>query len=73
MNSSRAAVTWGMSNASSVNPVNAPSARARILTGMLMLMTPIAAWIASSIVWRLRSMCLRSPTPYTTVEIPTAR
>ena len=63
MNSSRAAVTCGMSKASSVKPVSAPSASAMILIGMLMLMTPIAAWMASSMVARLRRMCLRSATP----------
>src|SRR5207244_11380574 len=42
-------------------------------TGMLMLRTPMAAWIASSTVCRFRSMCLRSATPYTTVDRPTAR
>ena len=73
MNSSRAAVTCGTSNASSVKPVSAPSANATIFTGMLMLITDIAAWMPSSIVCRLRRMCLRSPIPYTTVDRPTAR
>src|ERR1700724_115658 len=73
MNRSRAAVTWGTSNASSVKPVRAPSARAISFTGMLMLMTPMAAWMASSMMSRFCWICLRSPTPYTTVESPTAR
>jgi hypothetical protein len=63
MNSSRAAVTCGTSKISSVNPVSAPSASAISLIGMLMLMTPIAAWMASSIVARFRRMCFRSATP----------
>ena len=73
MNSSRAALTCGTSKASSVNPVSAPSASAMSLTGMLIEMIPIAAWTASSMVSRFWAMCLRSPTPCTTVEIPTAR
>ena len=63
MNSSRAAVTCGTSKISSVKPVSAPSARATSLMGMLMLMTPKAAWMASSIVAMLRRMCFRSATP----------
>jgi len=56
MKRSRAAVTWGMSKISSVNPVRAPSARAISLTGMLMPMIETAAWIASSMIRRFRSM-----------------
>src|SRR5947207_2718950 len=73
MNSSLDAVTCGTSNTSSVKPVSAPSASATSLIGMLMLMTPKAAWMASSTVARFRRMCFRSPTPYTTVDSPTAR
>ena len=35
-------------------------------------MIETAAWIASSTIARLRSMCLRSPMPCTTVDRPTA-
>ena len=56
MNSSRAAVTCGMSKISSVNPVKAPSASAISRTGMLMPMIDTAAWIPSSTICRLRSM-----------------
>ena len=73
MNSSRAAVTCGTSKASSVKPVSAPSANAINFTGMLMEMIPIAAWIASSRVSRFPSMSFRLPTPWTTVDRPTAR
>jgi hypothetical protein len=55
-----------------VKPVRAPSASAITRTGMLIPITDIAAWIPSSITARLRLMCLRSPTPWTTVESPTA-
>src|SRR5947209_16035793 len=72
MNRSRAAIRWGRSNASSVKPVSAPSASATILTGRLMLTTDIAAWMASSIVSRLRWMSFRLPMPYTTVDSPIA-
>ena len=57
MNRSRAATTCGMSKISSVKPVSAPSASAIIRTGMLMPMIETAAWIASSMMVRLRSMC----------------
>ena len=56
MKSSRAAVTCGMSKISSVKPVSAPSASAISLTGMLMPMIETAAWIASSMMSRLRWM-----------------
>ena len=72
MNRSRAATTCGMSKISSVKPVSAPSASAIMRTGMLMPMIEAAAWIASSMIARLRSMCLRAPMPWTTVEMPTA-
>ena len=45
MNSSRAAVTCGMSKISSVKPVSAPSASAISRTGMLMPMIDMAAWM----------------------------
>ena len=72
MKSSRAAVTCGMSKISSVKPVSAPSASAISFTGMLMPMIETAAWIASSMMSRLRWMCRRSATPWTIVERPTA-
>ncbi len=73
MKRSCAATTCGMSKASSVKPVSAPSASAISRTGMLMPMIDIAAWMPSSIVSRFQRMCLRSATPYTTVDMPTAR
>ncbi len=40
---------------------------------MLIPITDMAACTPSSIVSRFQRMCFRSPTPYTTVDIPTAR
>ena len=72
MNSSRAAVTCGMSKISSVKPVSAPSASAISLTGMLMPMIETAAWIASSMMSQVALDVLRLPMPWTIVENPTA-
>ncbi len=41
-------------------------------TGMLMPMIETAAWMASSMIARFRSMWRRAPMPWTTVEMPTA-